>query len=161
MNRWILIAAAVVIVIALLNLLATVVGSLVPILFTAAIAFLLGRLSTGVKVSDVMRRAASRPAAAEKPAEAKRAPAAEKPAPVVQQKPAAPPKPAEAVDDLPQTELKNPDLLLDPDFEIKTPEQIEAEAREREAQMMQQAKAPANDVQAAIEARRKRLLENK
>jgi hypothetical protein len=163
MRKWIVIGAVIVVIVALLNLLATVVGSLVPIAVTALIAFLIGRLSVNVKLGDMAQRVTNRvtstaaPQAAAKPA-ATLPPqaAAPKPAPAVQQ------KPATQIDDLPQKELKNPDLLLDPDFEIKTPEQIEAEAREREAQMMQQAKAPAaSNVQSALEARRKRLLENK
>ena len=172
MRKWIVIGAVIVVIVALLNLLATVVGSLVPIAVTALIAFLIGRLSVNVKLGDMAQRVTNRVTSTAAPAQANRtaAPqaaakpaatlppqaAAPKPAPAVQQ------KPATQIDDLPQKELKNPDLLLDPDFEIKTPEQIEAEAREREAQMMQQAKAPAaSNVQSALEARRKRLLENK
>ena len=55
-------------------------------------------------------------------------------------------------------DLKNPELL-DPNFEIKTPEQIAAESARLEAEASQ--KAAAMDPKALIEERKKRLLGDK
>lgn len=135
-----------------------VLNALIPLVVTAVIAFILGRLSVNFKLLDFIRSARAQSA---KPAEQK--PAAMKTAetllekPVAQAKPSVAPPKAEAPTAEPQ--VKNRELL-DPDFEVKTPEQIEAEARQREQEITKGA-ASGGDVNAALEERRKRLLGGK
>jgi hypothetical protein len=130
-------------------------NALVPLIVTAIIAFILGRLSIHFNLLDFIRSArlslpsrkpAAAPEAATKSAAVPNASTA---------KAAAAPSSEEAI---PQKAV-NPDLLLDPQFEIKTPDQIEAEARLREQEATK--RAASTDVNAALEERRKRLLGNK
>lgn len=134
----------------------TLVSNIVPILITAVAAFVLGRLSVHFDLLNFIRSAraaqVTRAAAAANVA-AKLAPAkvAPTPAPVEQA--------AERLADEPKVD-KN--ILLDPNFEIKTPDQIEAESRLREQEVMKKATSASPDaVQAALEERRKRLLGGK
>lgn len=140
-----LVIGAIVVVILGMNILSTLIGSIIPIAITAVIAFILGRLSASRNLLDLARSAsASVSTVTEKVAEMSK-PAAQpvsQPVPK-EEKPATTPP------------LKNPQLL-DPDFEIKTPEEIEAEARRLEAEVSK--KATAYDPKAAIEERKKRLL---
>jgi hypothetical protein len=155
--RNILIAiAAIVVVIAGLGFISTLLTSVVPIAITAVIAFILGRTTAKRSLLDLFQGARSRveqtvastakvveQATTQTPKAAPReqsAPAQAKPSP------AAPPQPAPP--------LKNTELL-DESFEVKTPEQIEAEARRLESEMNQQTKA--YDPQAALEERKRRL----
>ncbi len=151
--RNILIAAALV-VIAVMAL--NFISAIVPIVVTAIAAFILGRLSVHFDLLEVVRKlrapaqaaaagaatvAAAAPKAAAKPAPAKATKAVEIPA-----------EKAAAKNDVPAA-------LLDPNFEVKTSAQIEAEARLREKEAMERAKSDnADAVQAALEERRKRLL---
>jgi len=153
---------AVVIAIIVLGFLTTLLSAIVPIAITAIIAFVLGRLSVHFNLMNFIRSTrAAKPAEAAAPvktveAAPKAALATEKPAPAKTA-----PKPAPAAERL-ADEPKKDSILLDPDFEIKTPEQIEAEARQREQEAMQKAKGASEDaIQAALEERRKRLLGGK
>lgn len=145
-------------------------SNIVPIIITAIAAFILGRLSVHYDLVGMIRaRMAAAPAqaAAATPAVEAAPKAVAKPAPspakttvgeAVKPAPAqATPKAAEAAKRL-ADEPQN-SVLLDESFEIKTPEQIEAEARRREQELAQKTAAPNPDaVQAALEERRKRLL---
>ncbi len=145
-------------------------SALLPLLIVAVIAFILGRLSVNFNLVEYIRSArAGQPSVAEqgasvlknaasflqRPAPTATKPAETKAAAVAPAKPAPASKNEEAIPVRPV----NPDLLLDPDFEIKTPEQVEAEARLAEQEAKKQ--AASSDVNAALEARRKRLLGDK
>jgi|GEM_PF-1641986 len=158
----------VVAVIAIAYFAITFISNIVPILITAVAAFVLGRLSVHFNLLDFVRnarsaaqtvQAAATTAAAAAPVIAK---VADKPTPA---KAAAKPAPApveQAAERLADEPQKDESILLDPNFEIKTPEQIEAEARQREQAAMQKASSTSPDaVQAALEERRKRLLGGK
>ncbi|MEO8611489.1 MAG: hypothetical protein ABI690_26560 [Chloroflexota bacterium] len=140
----------------------TVVSNIVPILITAVAAFVLGRLSVHFDLLNFIRSA--RAAQVTRAAAAVTATAA---APVIANvaaKPAAPaPAQAEqAAERLADEPKVDKNILLDPNFEIKTPDQIEAEARLREQEVMKKASSASPDaVQAALEERRKRLLGGK
>lgn len=145
------------------------VSNIVPILITAVAAFVLGRVSVNFDLLGFIRNAraaqATRAAAAATTAAAAPVVAAvnvaAKPAPAkaAAPAPAAAEKAAERLADEPKPDQSG---LLDPNFEIKTADQIEAEARQREQDAMQKAKnASADAVQAALEERRKRLLGGK
>lgn len=150
---------AIVLVILGMNILSTLIGAIIPIAITGVVAFILGRVTAGRSMGQLFRTAqtagTSVMAAASRMVE-------EKPPVVVQGKVNAPaaqpvekaetPAPAAA-----EPELKNRELL-DPDFEIKTPEQIAAESKRLEAEASQ--KAAALDPKALIEERKKRLLGN-
>jgi hypothetical protein len=140
--------------------------NIVPILITAVAAFVLGRLSVHFDLLNFIRNlrpsaqavqaAATTTAAAVAPVIAK---AAAKPTPAK----AAPMnvKAEQAAERL-ADEPKNDSILLDPNFEIKTSEQIEAESRLREQEALKKASTTSQDaVQAALEERRKRLLGGK
>ncbi len=152
-----LLIVAVVIAIVVLGFFSTLLSAIVPIGITAIIAFILGRLSVNVNLLDMIRSArAAKPAEAAKAVETS-AKETTKSAPVQKQVD----KPAQAAERL-ADEPKDDNILLDPNFEIKTPEQIEAEARQREQEAMQKASSGnADAVQAALEERRKRLLGGK
>jgi hypothetical protein len=142
----------------------TFLANIVPILITAVAAFVLGRLSVhfdllnfirGLRTSAQTVQAAASTAAAVAPVIAA---ATSKPAPAKTSAPAVE-QAAERLADEPKVDNS---ILLDPNFEIKTPEQIEAEARLREQDAMKKASASSPDaVQAALEERRKRLLGGK
>jgi hypothetical protein len=145
----------------------TLVSNIVPILITAVAAFILGRLSVHFNLLDFIRNAraaqVTRAAAAATTATvapvAAAANVAAKPAPAKAAAPAQAEQAAERLADEPKVD-KN--ILLDPNFEIKTPDQIEAEARLREQEVMKKATSASPDsVQAALEERRKRLLGGK
>jgi hypothetical protein len=153
--------AAIVVVILGMNILSTLIGAIIPIAITGVVAFILGRVTAGRSMGQLFRTAQtagnSVMAAASRMAEQK--------SPVtVQGKATAPistPKPVEKAAPEPadekMPELKNRELL-DPNFEIKTPEQIAAESQRLEAEASQ--KAAALDPKALIEERKKRLLGN-
>lgn len=152
-----LLIIAVVIAVVVLSFLSTLLSAVVPIAIAAVVFFILGRLSVNFNLLNFVRSslsAQSKPAE-EKPAETKVAPAVTKPAETPGTKPKAAAASTEAIPEKPI----NPDLLLDTSFEIKTAEQIEAEARLREQEATK--RAAGNDVNAALEERRKRLLGNK
>ena len=144
-------------------------SALLPLLIVAVIAFILGRLSVHFNLIEYIRSArAGQPSVAEQGASVLKNAASflQKPAPTAtnpaETKAAAAPAktaPASKTEEaIPQRPV-NPDLLLDPNFEIKTPEQVEAEARLAEQEAKKQAASA--DVNAALEARRKRLLGDK
>ncbi|MBN8618712.1 MAG: hypothetical protein J0L63_07390 [Anaerolineae bacterium] len=161
-----LIIAAVIAVILGMNLLSTLVGAIIPIIITGIVGFALGRSTANRSLGDLVRTAQTagssvvtaaskmieeKPATVTGSATTASAPAVQKPA---AEKPAAA-EPAPAAETPP---LKNIELL-DPDFEVKTPEQIQEEARRLESELTQ--KAAAYDPKAALEERKKRLLGNK
>jgi len=159
----------VVAVIAIAYFAITFISNIVPILITAVAAFILGRLSVHFDLLGFIRnarsaaqtvQAAATTAAAAAPIAAK---ATAKPAPVKAAPVKAVTAPAEAAAErLADEPKKDESILLDPNFEIKTPEQIEAEARQREQAAKEKAAAASADaVQAALEERRKRLLGGK
>ncbi|MBL8162706.1 MAG: hypothetical protein JNJ61_12020 [Anaerolineae bacterium] len=155
------IIAAVVLAVVALTFLTTLMSSIIPIAVTGVVAFILGRMSVNRDLFGILRGVFSRvslPAQAEQAAPAaapKQAEQPAKPVPAKQAEAAAPAaKPKEAA---PATKNE----LLDPAFEVKTPEQIEAEARAREQELLKRKAEPNVDaVQAALEERRKRLLGN-
>ena len=155
----------VVAVIAIAYFAITFVSNIVPILITAVAAFILGRLSVHFDLLNFIRnaRSSAQTVQAAVTTTAAAAPvitkAAAKPAPAkATPTPAKVEQAAERLADEP----KNESILLDPNFEIKTPEQIEAEARQREQAAKEKATATSADaVQAALEERRKRLLGGK
>ncbi|MBI1278754.1 MAG: hypothetical protein GC179_11560 [Anaerolineaceae bacterium] len=149
---------AIVLVILGMNILSTFIGAIVPIIITAIVAFIAGRLTAGRSMGHLFRTAQT--AGSTVMAAASRI--VEEKTPVTVQgkvnSPAA--KPVEKESPAPAAEtpnLKNPELL-DPTFEIKTPEQIAAESQRLEAEASQ--KAAALDPKALIEERKKRLLNN-
>ena len=150
---------AIVLVILGMNILSTLIGSIIPIIITGVVAFGIGRATAGRSMGQLFRTAQSAGgtvmAAASRMAEQK--------APVTVQGKVNPPavKPVEKAVPTPAADatpdLKNPELL-DTSFEIKTPEQIAAESSRLEAEASQ--KAAAMDPKALIEERKKRLLGN-
>lgn len=151
-----LVIVAIVAVIFGMNVLSTLVGSIIPIAITGVAGFLLGRFTANRSMGQLFRTAqnasTSVMAAASKIVE-------ERPATTVVGKASSPaPAPVAEKPAAASPELKNPELL-DPNFEVKTPEQIEAEARRLEAEVSQ--KAAAYDPKAALEERKKRLLGDK
>lgn len=163
-----LIIAAVIAVILGMNLLSTLVGAIIPIIITGIVGFALGRSTANRSLGDLVRTAqtagssvvtAASKMIEEKPATVTGSATTTKVPTTAVQKPAAE-KPA-AAEPAPAAEtppLKNIELL-DPDFEVKTPEQIQEEARRLESELTQ--KAAAYDPKAALEERKKRLLGNK
>lgn len=151
---------AIVLVILGMNILSTLIGSIIPIAITGVVAFILGRLTAGRSMGALFRTAQTAGstvmAAASRMVE-------EKPPVVVQGKVNAPAaaQPAEAAAPPPATkaepQVKNRELL-DEDFEVKTPEQVAAESKRLEAEASQ--KAATLDAKALIEERKKRLLGN-
>ena len=148
---------AIVLVILGMNVLSTFIGAIVPIAITGVVAFILGRVTAGRSMGQLFRTAQTASstvmAAASRMAE-------QKPPVTVQGKVNAPAaKPVEKAAPAPEAnatpDLKNPELL-DPNFEIKTSEQIAAESARLEAEASQ--KAAAMDPKALIEERKKRLL---
>jgi hypothetical protein len=135
--------------------------NIVPILLTAAAAFVLGRLSVNYDLVGILRGLMNRqkPApkattvidgTASKPTASKPAQAESKPVDAALN---------ERKNRLQEAEAPKGDQLLDTDFQVKTPEQIEAEARAREQELTQKAATPSPDaVAAALEERKKRLL---
>lgn len=142
------------------------ISNIVPILVTAVAAFLIGRLSASTDVVAVVRGLFNRGAvsavagaAAAVVKSTASAPAAKSTA---EAKPAAKPVDAalqERANRLKDEPAPKDEQLLDEDFQVKTSEQIEAEARAREQELLQKREEPNPDaVQAALEARKKRLL---
>lgn len=159
-----LVIGAVAIPIVALVVIGTILNVLAPLAITAAIAFVLGRLSVNFNLIEFVKKQREQQKAAAEAKVVDQAAAvlqktetvSAKPAPKAAEKsaPAAAPAPAE------QPQTRND--LLDPTFEIKTPEQIEAEAKRREQELMQKTTTPNPDsVAAALEERRKRLLGGK
>lgn len=151
---------AIVLVILGMNILSTLIGSIIPIAITGVVAFVLGRVTAGRSMGQLFRTAQT---AGSTVMSAASRMVEEKTPVTVQGKvnpPAAKPvekaAPAPAADATP--ELKNRELL-DTNFEIKTPEQVAAESSRLEAEASQ--KAAALDPKALIEERKKRLLGDK
>ncbi len=150
---------AIVLVVLGMNILSTFVGAIIPIAITGIVAFILGRVTAGRSMGQLFRTAQT---AGSTVMSAASRMVEEKPPVTVQGKATAPAaKPVEKTAPAPvATEtpnLKNPELL-DPNFEIKTPEQVAAESSRLEAEASQ--KAAALDPKALIEERKKRLLGN-
>jgi hypothetical protein len=161
-----IIIAAVVLAVVALTFLTTLMSSIIPIAVTAVVAFILGRMSVNRDLFAMLRGAVSRMSQAAPSAPAKAEQAAPAAAPKQSEQPAkpAPAKQAEATAPAAKPKEAAPatrNELLDPAFEVKTPEQIEAEARAREQELLKRTAEPNVDaVQAALEERRKRLLGN-
>ena len=150
---------AIVLVVLGMNILSTLIGAIIPIAITGIVAFILGRITAGRSMGQLFRTAQS---AGSTVMSAASRMVEEKPPVTVQGKTTAPvakpvekAAPAPVVTETPN--LKNPELL-DPNFEIKTPEQVAAESSRLEAEASQ--KAAALDPKALIEERKKRLLNN-
>src|SRR5262249_19087337 len=108
-----------------------------------------------LRASPATQAAAVSTAAVAAPVAAK---VAEKPAPAKAASPASVEQAAERLADEPKADS----ILLEPNFEGKTSDQIEGEARQREQEAMKKAATPSADaIQAALEERRKRLLGGK
>lgn len=124
--------------------------NIVPILITAAAAFVLGRLSVNYDLMGVVRGLLNRRQPAPKATTVVEGTALVTPVDASLK---------ERQERLKEAEAPKQAALLDTDFQIKTPEQIEAEARARELELAKKAEAPSPDaVAAALEARKKRLL---
>lgn len=151
---------AIVLVVLGMNVLSTFIGAIVPIAITGIVAFILGRVTANRSMGQLFRTAQTTGSAVMNAASRM---VEEKPPVTVQGKANAPAtKPVEnaAPASTPAAEtpnLKNPELL-DPNFEIKTPEQVAAESSRLEAEASQ--KAASLDAKALIEERKKRLLSN-
>lgn len=150
---------AIVLVVLGMNILSTLIGAIIPIAITGIVAFILGRVTAGRSMGQLFRTAQT---AGSTVMSAASRMVEEKPPVTVQGKATAPvakpvekAAPAPVVTETPN--LKNPELL-DPNFEIKTPEQVAAESSRLEAEASQ--KAAALDPKALIEERKKRLLSN-
>lgn len=178
----VVIVAAVVIGLVVLGFIGTILSNIVPMAIVAVIAFILGRYSHRVNYLQVGRDAAKRMGEAAQVAASKAAERAEvrqqaqgygKTAQEANQRIAAETvnaaeqaaakaeaKAAEPPARLAETETPaEEDLTAIPKAEVKTIEQIQAEARLVEQEAAK--KASALDVQAALEERRKRLLSDK
>lgn len=117
-----------------LGVISTILTNILPLAIALIVGFVLGRLSANVNLLDALRRRAAQPAAS--------------PAPPQTQAETAPP-----------TRLAEAEAPAAPekvDIAIKTEAQVLEEARRLEAEAAQSASP--QDVQAALEARRKRLL---
>lgn len=158
-----LVIGAVAIPIVVLVVIGTILNILPTLAITAAVAFVLGRLSVNFNLIEFVKKQREQQQAA---AEAK---TVEKAAAVLQKTESVSAKPApKTAEKAPAASASAPaepqtrNDLLDPSFEIKTPEQIEAEAKQREQELLQKAATPSPDsVAAALEERRKRLLGGK
>lgn len=174
-NILIVLLAAVAVVVGM-NVLTTLVGSIIPLALTAVVAFVLGRLSASGSllafrrsVAEMRERAASvlehsqallenkpqREMAEGRDSKAEGRGSRVEGKATVKEAPAAGSGAGAAEETAP---VKNTELL-DPNFVVKTPEQIEAEVRLREQELVQ--KRTEYDPQAALEERRRRLLGNK
>ncbi|MBZ0284786.1 MAG: hypothetical protein K8L97_28880 [Anaerolineae bacterium] len=158
-----LVVGAVAIPIVALVVIGTILNVLAPLAITAAVAFVLGRLSVNFNLIEFIKKQREQQQAAAEAKTVEKAAAVLQKTETVSAKPA--PKTAEkapAAAAPPPAEPKTRNDLLDPTFEIKTPEQIEAEAKQREQELMQRTVTPSADsVAAALEERRKRLLGSK
>ncbi len=123
-----------------LGVVSTILTNIVPLAIALIVGLILGRLSASVNLLDALRRRAAQPAA--RPAAAAR--------------PAPPPAQAEAAPPARLAEAEAPAAPEQVDLQIKTEAQVLEEARRLEEEATQ--RASAQDVQAALEARRKRLL---
>jgi hypothetical protein len=134
--------------------------NIVPILITAVAAFVLGRLSVNYDLMGIVRGLLKRERPAPQATTVVEGTATAKPA--TTGKPVAAPVDTalkERQERLKEAEAPRQDALLDTDFKVKTPQEIEAEARLREQELTQKAQAPSPDaVAAALEERKKRLL---
>lgn len=173
--------AAVVIGLVVLGFIGTILSNIVPMAIVAVIAFILGRYSHRINYLQVGRDAAKRMGEAAQSAASKAAERAEvrqqaqgydKAAQEANQRIAsetvnaaeqaaakAEAKAAEPPAHLVETEVPAEDDAAVKPPEVKTIEQIQAEARLVEQEAAK--KASALDVQAALEERRKRLLSDK
>ncbi|MCB9450752.1 MAG: hypothetical protein H6672_04900 [Anaerolineaceae bacterium] len=147
-NLVVLIAVVALVVIGL-SVLSSLLTSVVPVVITALVAFVLGRMSANVGLRDViqrLRKPASKPAeaSAQKPAKAK----ARTPESAVQTPPKQAEKPVQ-----PATEAETDE---DIDFKVKTVGDVLAESRRLEDEVAK--RNTAYDPTAAIEERRRRLL---
>jgi len=167
LRNGLLVVGAVAIPIVALVVIGTILNVLAPLAITAAIAFVLGRLSVNFNLIEFVKKQREQQQAAAEAKTVEKAAAVLQKTESVSAKPA--PKAAEkTVEKAPAAsapapaEPKTRNDLLDPTFEIKTPEQIEAEAKQREQELLQKAATPSPDsVAAALEERRKRLLGGK
>ncbi len=175
------IVAAVVIGLVVLGFISTILSNIIPLALVALIAFILGRLSHRVNYLQLGRRTLNRAREAaetsvEKAAahaqtrkeaagydaaaqDANRKLAREAQSAAETAAARAEERAVEAPARLVESETPPEDPTAKPDFVIKTAEQIQAEARLIEEEAAK--KAQAQDVQAALEERRRRLLGEK
>ncbi|MGQ9889305.1 MAG: hypothetical protein ACUVSX_12555 [Aggregatilineales bacterium] len=153
-----MLTAAVVVALIVLGFVSTVLNAIVPLAMVAVVAFILGRVSTQVNLLEVAGRLLRRAsAAAAKPAASR----AEKPA--TGQQPAArssgTARRAEATQHRLSEPQAQPSAAAKDDFTLRSEAQILAEMKRREAELAEQKAAPsADEVAAALEERRRRLL---
>ena len=155
----IIVAGVVILALVVLGFISNLLSSILPLTIVAVVAFVLGRMSTRMNLMSVAgdfvtkrllgsllgggRSASKKPAKKEQPA----AKPVTKPA---AQEVAVPVDPA-------PNEVTVEERLADPvDFEIKTTEQLQAEARRLEEEVAQ--RNTEYDARAAIEERKRRLL---
>ncbi len=175
----VVIVAAVVIGLVALGFIGSILSNIVPLAIVAVVAFILGRTSNRVDYLRLGRDAAKRVRAAAETAVEQAADRAQTRQQAQGQGPqaqaanrqladeartsaeqAAAKAEAQAADRLAEVETPaDEDLTAKPDLEVKTVQQIQAEARLVEQEAAK--KAQAMDVQAALEERRKRLLSGK
>lgn len=175
----VVIVAAVVIGLVVLGFVGSLLNNIIPLAIVAVIAFILGRTSNRVDYLRLGRDAAKRVRTATEAvvdqaatraqtrqqaqgqgpqAQAANRQLADEARTGVEQ--AAAKAEAKAADRLAEVETPaEDDLTANPDLEVKTVQQIQAEARLVEQEATK--KAQAMDVQAALEERRKRLLGGK
>jgi hypothetical protein len=155
----VIVIGAVVVGVAALGFLTTLISSVVPIAITGVVAFALGWMARGGDLNRFFSRGSAAAAKVETLVTSVSTARAEaKPTPAKTTAPDAAKTAERPADEPPAAK----DALLDPNFEIKTPEQIEAEARRREQEIAKKAtSATPQDVAAALEERRKRLLGDK
>jgi hypothetical protein len=136
-------------VIIALSLVSAFLTSVVPILITAVVAFVLGRMSVNMNLLDLVRRGRGQQSAA-KPAEKPAAKRAQAPARADDQ-------PAKAAEKPPkQVEVPVLPEADDADFRVKTVDDVLKESRRLEDEISQ--RNAAYDPTAALEERRRRLL---
>ena len=150
----IIVAAVIVVALIILGFVSTLLTNIVPLTIVAIVAYILGRNSHNVDYLQVVgnflkRVMASRPQAASASSPVVTTTATVKPA----EKPA-----VEATSVSTPERQKQAETNL-ADFEVKTEEEILAEARLREEEILKG--KPAYDPSAALEERRRRLLGDK
>jgi hypothetical protein len=153
-----ILSAAVVGGLIILGFLTNILNAIVPLTVVAVVAFMLGRMSTHTNLLQAGMNLASRATtkaeptlkAAAKPVEA---------APVQQAAPEASKKELPKTGKLPQTQRLDAAKLNITDFEVKSSDQVMADAKKLEDDLAK--KNAEYDPAAALEERKKRLLGDK
>jgi hypothetical protein len=152
----VMLAAVVIVALIVLGFLSTILNAIVPLAVVAAVAFILGRMSNQVNLIEAAGKLLQRGVTADKSVTAAK-PAASQPAQADIQDAQAE-REAEAI----RERLSEPEAEPAPPsdaFEIRSEAEIMADMKRREAEIAQKKAAPtADDVAAALEERRRRLL---